>query len=607
MALFPAGQHSIPCTGAIRGTATAGSTSFTLQVADAETPVAGTSTVALTVTISGTTCGPPTYTCMNTSLSTIPMSSLPSMGGLTGAGTCVTDPDFGTKICRLTDGNFKSNGPAYGTLTVTGTGSAEEQLVNSNATMILVSDNNGRNFPMTFTGTSAARMYATNATWSPDGGIFFNDTVFWGHSSSTPAYMYNLGNGLAGTAGAKGSVLGYWDFSNQSTPPSFQQLFDFKSSANCLGSGFGTVTWGTNGGSDATDTDFAFAFSNNGGQGGAGAVYIAVWRSGSGCRLLNLSTGAITGDWGTSGAMTGTTCLLNTGTGLHNIKIAKLAGTLQWDYAGSLSQCADSGRGNAYVWYYGAAGSSGLVVSPLVPPTSGCGGGHHAMGLTHYINNCGNPPPNYFTSRPIASAPAAYTGISNAFIPSASYPLDTDLHIGWNTLNDSYPLCGTSATSRAEPITTPFQNEVFLVDPTGVSNPWRVAHTFNSAANFQSFSTEYAISACSGDGKYALFSSDWENTLGSLSGASACVIGGPTWKASTNFGGATYVNYIVPVKAHNAGQFSYQATTAGISAGTTPATFNQTIGGTTTDGTVTWTNVGVPNCRGDVFVVQLFK
>jgi len=106
-------------------------------------------------------------------------------------------------------------------------------------------------------------------------------------------------------------------------------------------------------------------------------------------------------------------------------------------------------------------------------------------------------------------------------------------------------------------------------------------------------------------GKYFAFTSDWENTLGSTNGTAACIPNGPTWQASTIYG-PTNILVINPATANNAGGYSYQATTVGTSGTTTPATFNQTVGGTTTDGTVTWTNLGgPPNCRGDVFVVTL--
>jgi phage tail sheath protein FI len=63
----------------------------------------------------------------------------------------------------------------------------------------------------------------------------------------------------------------------------------------------------------------------------------------------------------------------------------------------------------------------------------------------------------------------------------------------------------------------------------------------------------------------------------------------PNWTASTE----ETVNTLIKPTAGNAGGFIFKATTAGETGTTEPATWNQVVGGTTTDGTVTWTNVGV--------------
>jgi len=63
--------------------------------------------------------------------------------------------------------------------------------------------------------------------------------------------------------------------------------------------------------------------------------------------------------------------------------------------------------------------------------------------------------------------------------------------------------------------------------------------------------------------------------------------GAGAWVKSTAYA----VGYqIVPAAANNAGGYLYQVTTAGTSGATEPATFNQTVGGTQTDGSVVWTN-----------------
>lgn len=80
-----------------------------------------------------------------------------------------------------------------------------------------------------------------------------------------------------------------------------------------------------------------------------------------------------------------------------------------------------------------------------------------------------------------------------------------------------------------------------------------------------------------------------------------CGIGAPNWKANTAYVDGNRVN----PTANNAGDYLYQivgAANAGTSGGTAP-TWGQTPGQTTTDGTITWLNVGLGtgyqfNCDG---------
>ena len=61
------------------------------------------------------------------------------------------------------------------------------------------------------------------------------------------------------------------------------------------------------------------------------------------------------------------------------------------------------------------------------------------------------------------------------------------------------------------------------------------------------------------------------------------------WAASTAY---TIGEFIKPTVG-NAGGYVFKCTVAGTSGSTEPSTWDQTVGGTTTDGTVTWTNAGL--------------
>jgi phage tail sheath protein FI len=73
----------------------------------------------------------------------------------------------------------------------------------------------------------------------------------------------------------------------------------------------------------------------------------------------------------------------------------------------------------------------------------------------------------------------------------------------------------------------------------------------------------------------------------------------PNWQAST----AYTLNTIIKPTTNNAGNFWFRATTAGTSGSTEP-TFPQTVGGTVTDGSVIWTNIGTSYGEGIDYTVD---
>jgi hypothetical protein len=195
------------------------------------------------------------------------------------------------------------------------------------------------------------------------------------------------------------------------------------------------------------------------------------------------------------------------------------------------------------------------------------------------------------------------------------YPLvaPTDMHFGWNQLNDSYPFVGSTSRWTGLPPTFAWANEIVGFQPSAGGKQFRFASSYITGLS-PFFSTQYAIGSVSQSGKYFLFSSDWMNTLGSVSGGSTCIPNGPAWAAGKAYASSPYLSsypanggIITPIHV-NAGKFSYQVTTAGTS-GTVEPTWCQTTSCTNTDGTAVWTNLGAQGttnaCRGDVFAVQL--
>jgi hypothetical protein len=608
---LPGGMTLNSSTGVVNGTSSSVNTyAFTVKVIDSSAPALS-ATQPLSIVVQTATCGPPTYPCSRTdNLLAVPAAVPPQMGAntctagvlyncgnLLGIGNCQTPSDFGNQICRLTDASVNPRF-ANQTYVTTSSGSGDEQLFNcaSPPTRITVDDISGpRTYPRVFTGTSSSPLYASNPAWSPTGGIFINYASFWGRNCPTDAnVLFTLGNGQFGTAGARGTLLGSFDFTSTATVPSFNLIYDFSSSPNCLGASFGTVTWTANGGSDQSDTDFGFAFSNSGGQGGVGAVYVAVYRVGSGCRVLNTQTGVVTGDWGPTGTVTGTTCRATT----HNVKLFKSGGstgTILWAIENPIpaGNCTD-GNGNPYQWQY-----TGLSLTPICPTKCG---GHWTEGIAYWANNNGASDSEYWINR-------------NQNTPSTLIPIwgnyaavqRMDDHAGWNgavnSPQDTWPILNTTAT-HTPAVTGPWANEVVGISPAAGNPVWRFGHCWNTATS-QRFSTHYCIASVSQDGNYALISSDWFYTLGSETGSPVCVPSGPLWAAGAAWAGGASLTPKGTAASTNAKGYSFVTLAGGTSGSVAPAAWNQTIGGSTVDGSVTWTNNGLANCRGDVFSVQL--
>src|SRR2546423_5270321 len=234
----------------------------------------------------GTNCGPPTYNCSRTDNAVVQIpSQIPNVGNLLGANTVVTDPDFGSRVVRVTDWNTDPAASLANRSYVSATsGSADENLWNTDSTMLILQTMGTTVFPFTFDPLSmqAHRMYVSS---NPShGGLMIAGAGMWSRVSANLLYA----------TGDTDPTISKYDFSDRTNPPSAQLVYDFRTSPNCLPAGF-TQTWKTKGGESAGDEVFGMGFSNAGSQGRG--VYAAAYKAGSGCTLLNTHTRQAWGAW----------------------------------------------------------------------------------------------------------------------------------------------------------------------------------------------------------------------------------------------------------------------------------------------------------------------
>ena len=485
---LPRGLRLDPATGMISGiTPKIGTFSFTIRVTSAAAQLAQ-QRLTLRISPAGDSCGPPTYNCSRTDVDTVQIPNpVPTVGNLVGANRAVTDPDFQSRIVRLTDAQTN---PQFANISfiTTASGSADENIWNTDFTLFLVQDTGDGSYPMEFDPATmqATTMYASNYVASK--GLRLSHGGSW--SRVNPHILYTFG----------GTAIQQLDFSDRATPPTAQPFYDFTSSGNCLPAGFKT-SWQSIGGVSAGDTMFSASYSNAGNQGTG--VYALVYKPGSGCRMLNTQTGQVTGDWGQTGFIN-----IPDRFSIHNVKLSNDG---SWLIVARTHCYVGSCEGPVF-W---------KVDTTMVSNCETRCSGHWTDGYSHWVNN-NQTPMGQYEFRPFSDVTARSSLIGD--LP-AHITAPFDQHQSWNNVDagDSVPFLSATWSDKS-PFPTAWYNEIIGVATEGSGKVWRFAHSFITARS-QRFSTRYAIGSVSQDGRFFLFSSDWVGTLGSESGSNGCTIG----------------------------------------------------------------------------------
>lgn len=300
-----------------------------------------------------------------------------------------------------------------------------------------------------------------------------------------------------------------------------------------IGVGFNDVaSWIAVGGVSTDDDVFAKSFSDDGGQGGPGAIFVAVYKRSSNTYFLyNVGTGIISYQacedgygytcWGGSWVqrVLGVADVTDRYV-LHNLRISKSG---QWvlierGYC-ELDSCADPKA--MYVWQLSTS-------EPHVSKVTRTAWDDWTSGFRFLVNQDRETGIN-LTAR-------AYEALGESFplnysVNKKSNPSEAEIHPSWNYNDgsDTTPVC--TATSALDwPYVAPWQNEVvcFGTNPNPDCSTLghapcrttvkRLFHTYNSGTcdEENNFNSCYAIGALSQDGKYYAFTSNWGDTLGSI-------------------------------------------------------------------------------------------
>lgn len=403
-----------------------------------------------------------------TDLNVVQRPATPVMGA---AGSIITDPDFGCKIVRATDENTSS-----GRLMVAGVGgSADVCTWNSDSTILFVQDLNGQGATLGFNPSTLAvsRIFPS---WSPSAVIFSK-------VSPDTAFLFN----------PNGTVVQY-DLSNRalSTPPVVGTVCDF---STVIPGGSAAITWSDTGGVEASDTVFMAAFSTAGGQGTG--IYACIYTVGSGFRVLNTQTGAVTGV-----GVTGTITLADRFT-IHNVKSSKDGG---WLVLARTRHTA--GTNNApYMWE--------IATLNMVSIGTVAWSGHWTAGSLEILNNDSAPSiPLWSHVRRAFSDTAHPTRIANPSITPGNIGGPLGDHLSYNGPANSVMISASSTFGRAV-YGTAWQDEVlgFALDGSGLV--YRFCHTFCSGTS-GNFYSDNCIFVGDQINQFVAFTSDW---MGTLSGA----------------------------------------------------------------------------------------
>ena len=238
--------------------------------------------------------------------------------------------------------------------------------------------------------------------------------------------------------------------------------------------------------------DRRVAISEGGAQFGQ-HMFVVVYDKNLGCRWYNTQTGQIGGQWGASGNATISAT--------YTIRHSYLARS--GNYVRILTDV-----GAWYVWNLATLNISVCTNASVM----NCGG-YGVGGYNTYVNSAGKFDDMQTVKRPLNNL-SQLSFLFPAVPPPGNW--GQARHFTWSNVNsnDSTPVCGSSYSYDGDmTINEPIAQEIFCMETDGLGlTVWRFAH--NRAAMILPYFNTQPLGSISMDGKFYLFTSDWDAQLG---------------------------------------------------------------------------------------------
>jgi len=221
--------------------------------------------------------------------------------------------------------------------------------------------------------------------------------------------------------------------------------------------------------------------------------FVVVYDKALGCRWYNAQTGQIGGAWGTAGvaAISDTYLIRHAYLSRSGQYVRILTDTLGW-----------------YVWDVATLNVTHCPIKSKYDCT-----GYGIVGYNSYVNSPNNLDDMQTFKRPLSNL---------SQLTSLYYPLPSpanrgqEKHFTWSNVdsNDSRPACGSSYNYEGDTeINQPYAGEIFCIETDGLASTiWRFAH--DRAVWIAPYFQTQPLGSVSIDGKFLIFTSDWDNQLG---------------------------------------------------------------------------------------------